>query len=208
MREAERKIDAYLKLVRGRLRGLGDEQTREIVAELHSHIVERASTTGELTPANVDAALASLGSAEELASEYVKDELLARTELSRSPFRLLDSLFGWATVSLAGFFVTIASIVGYFLGVVFILVAALKPFHPATAGLWAMRDGTGNLELSVRMGFGTPPGNGHELLGWWIVPLGLVMGCGLVVLTTRFALWCVRLYRQSRVPAMRMTHSR
>jgi hypothetical protein len=199
MSEAEEKIDTYLLEVGSRLRGLGEEQTREIVAELRSHIVERASGNETLKPGGVDAALAALGSPEELARQYVTDTLLARAEVSLSPFRLVDTLFGWASVSIAGFFVTITSIVGYVIGVVFILVALLKPLHPADAGLWALHDSTGDLELSVRMGFGTPPSNGHELLGWWIIPLGLVTGCGLVVLTTRFALWCVRVYRQSRL---------
>lgn len=199
MSDAERKIEAYLMDVRRRLRGLGEEQTREIVAELRSHIVERAGGNEAVKPDGVDAALGALGSAEDLASQYVTDALLARVEVSRSPFRLVGTLFGWASVSIAGFFVTIMSIVGYVLGVVFILVALLKPLHPADAGLWAFHDSTGDLELSVRMGFGTPPSNGHELLGWWIIPLGLVTGCGLVVLTTRFALWCVRMYRQSRL---------
>jgi len=199
MSDAEHKIDAFLKDVRSQLRGMGEEQSREIVAELRSHIVERASADGCLTDTSVDAALTTLGSAKELASEYIADELLARAEVQRSPFRLLDSLFGWASISVAGFFVTITSIIGYFLGAVFVLVAILKPLHPANAGLWALRDSTEDLELSVRLGFGTPPTNGHELLGWWIVPLGLVIGCALVVFTTRFALWCVRMYRRSRL---------
>ena len=80
----------------------------------------------------------------------------------------------------------------------FLAVALLKPFHPATAVLWSHPDGAGDLELSVRMGFGAAPGNGHELLGWWIVPMGILIGCGSVILTTRFSLWCVRMYRRSR----------
>jgi len=199
MSDAEHKIDVYLNEVRSLLRGMGEEQSREIIAELRSHIVECASAGGPLTSANVDAAVATLGSAQQLASEYVTDELLARAEVQRSPFRILDSLFGWASISVAGFVVTITSIVGYFLGGLFVLVAISKPLHPADAGLWALRESTGDLELSVRLGFGTPPINGHELLGWWIVPLGLVIGCGLVVFTTRFALWCVRMYRRSRL---------
>ena len=199
MSNADHKIDAYLKEVRCELRGMGEEQSREIIAELRSHIVERASADGSLTDPGVDAALATLGSAKELASEYVTDELLARAVVQHAPFRLLDSLFGWASISGAGFLVTIISIFGYFLGAVFVLVAILKPLHPADAGLWALHDSTGDLELSVRLGFGSPPTNGHELLGWWIVPLGLLIGCGLVVFTTRFALWCVRMYRRSRL---------
>ena len=196
--EAQKRVEEYLKQVRRNLRGLREEQVLEITAELRSHILERASRGGELTIGSVLEALDRLGSPEELAREYATDALLARAEISRTPLRLLDTLFGWATMSAAGFVVLIVTISGYFLGVVFLLVALMKPFHPATAGLWALRDSTGDLELSVRMGFGLRPSNGHELLGWWIVPLGLVVGCGLVVGTTRFALWCVRMYRRSR----------
>jgi hypothetical protein len=195
---AQLKIEQYLSEVRTRLRGLGEPQVSEIIAELRSHIAERAAPQGELTVDGVSAALRALGSSEELAREYAADEVLARAEISRSPLRLLDSLFAWATISVAGFLVLIGAITGYFVGLVFLAVAWLKPFHPATAGLWALRDGAGDLELSVRMGFGAAPGNGHELLGWWIVPLGILIGCGLVILTTRFSIWCVRMYRRSR----------
>jgi hypothetical protein len=195
--DPQQKIDAYLNRIRGRLRGLRAEERREILEELRGHIMEK-SAAGGMTGAAVDAALESLGSPEELAREYVTDELLARAEVSRSPLRILDSLFRWASLSIAGFFVLLGSITGYFLGVVFLLVAALKPFHPETAGLWASRDGSGDLSLSVHMGFGYAPVGGREVLGWWIVPIGLLSGCLLVILTTRFGLWCARLYRKSR----------
>jgi uncharacterized membrane protein len=201
--EAQQRIENYLNEVQKRLRGLGPEQVREIIAELRSHILERDGVVGELTADRVSPALNALGPPDELARAYTTDEVLARAEISRTPWRLLDSLFGWATTSLAGFVVLLVTLSGYFLGVVFLLVAALKPFHPATAGLWALRDRAGDLELSIRMGFGIAPSIGHELLGWGIIPLGMVAGCGLVVGTTRFALWCVRIYRRSRAPRLR-----
>jgi len=194
----QKRIEDYLKQVRSHLRGVRDEQAVEIVAELRSHILERAAPADELTIEGVNAALQTLGAPEDLAHEYARDAVLARVETSRSPLRLLDSLFGWATVSAAGFLVLIVTFTGYFLGVVFLLVALLKPFHPATAGLWLLHAGAADLELSVRMGFGTAPSNGRELLGWWIVPLGLLLGCGLIVLMTRMALWSVRTYRRAR----------
>ena len=202
--EAHEIVEEYLNKVRKGLRGLREEQIREIVAELRSHILERASSGGDVTAESVKAAVQVLGSPAELARDYARDDVLARAETSRTPLRLLDSLFGWATMSVAGFVVLIITVLGYFLGAAFVIVAALKPFHPATAGLWSLSDRPGDLELSLRMGFGTVPANGHELLGWWIVPLGLVLGCGLVILTTLFALWCVRIYRRSRaLPSLR-----
>lgn len=197
--DAQQRVETYLGRLRVRLRGINDLDVREIVEELRFHILDKAGVSGEVTAAGVDAALAALGSPEELASEYLTDSLLARAEVSRSPVQILESLFRWASLSVAGFFVLLGSILGYFFGVAFVLCALVKPFHPQTAGLWVFRDSTGNLVTSLRLGFGSPPVGGRDVLGWWIVPIGLVVGCGLLMLTTRFALWCARVYRRSHV---------
>jgi Protein of unknown function (DUF1700) len=191
------KIESYLGKLRARLRGLGNEEVNDIIAELRSHILEKSRVNGELGARDVDAALERLGNPEDLASEYMTDAALARAEVSRSPIQILASLFRWASLSVAGFFVLVSSLVGYFLGAALILCAVLKPIHPQSAGLWSFHDSSGDLELSLRLGFGSAPAPGHDVLGWWIVPVGLVAGFGLVMLTTRFAIWCVRLYRKS-----------
>ena len=198
--DAQQKIDAYLAMLRKGLRGMDEKDVREIIEELRSHILDRASVNGEeVTATGVGATLGALGSPEQLAGEYLTDNLLAMAEVTRSPVRILEILFRWASLSVAGFFVLLGSIVGYFLGAAFILCALLKPVHPQTAGLWILAAGTDHPTISLRLGFGDAPPGGRELLGWWIVPIGLVMGCGLVMLTTRFGLWCVRQYRRSRI---------
>jgi len=121
-----------------------------------------------------------------------------RAEVSRSPLQILKSLFRWASLSIAGFCVLFGSLIGYLAGIVFLLCALLKPFHPHTAGLWIIPDGAVDVEISLRLGFGSIPA-GREVLGWWIVPLGLVAGFGLVMLTSRCALWCARRYRRPSV---------
>jgi hypothetical protein len=191
---AEQTIEQYLGRLRARLRGMNRDDAREIVAELRGHITDRATANGELTPTTVGAALAALGSPEELASQYMAEHLMARAESSRSPFRILESLFRWASLSIVGFLVLLASMLGYLFGLTFILCAVFKPFHPGTAGLWLLPGD----EISFRMGFGTVPADGRDLLGWWIVPLGLIVGLALVALTTRFSLWCGRKYLTSR----------
>src|SRR6266851_10048 len=197
--DVKQRIEAYLGRLRVRLRGVNNRDLHEIVEELRSHILDKAAANGEVTVARVDAALAALGTPEELAAEYITDDLLARAEVSRSPMHILGSLFRWASLSVAGFFVFVGSITGYFLGASFILCALLKPLHPQTAGLWVYQAASGQLTSSLRLGFGDPPVGAREILGWWIVPIGLVVGCALLMLTTRFALWCARQYRRSRV---------
>ena len=195
---SQQKIDAYLSTLRRQLRGMNAEEVRDIVEEIRSHILDKAAlATEENASGAIDAALATLGSPEELASQYITDNLLARAEASRSPVRILKSLFRWGSLSVAGFFVLLGSLVGYFFGVVFMLVAVAKLFHPHTAGLWALPTDNGDFALSFRLGFGGVPAGGRDLLGWWVVPIGWFGGGVLVMLTTHIAVWFVQQYRKS-----------
>jgi hypothetical protein len=199
--EARHRIDAYLTKLRSRLRGVDEQDIRDIVEELRSHIIDKTEMAAEDRSVDkVGETLDVLGSPEQLAAEYLTDNLLARAEVSRSPAYVLGVLFRLASLSIAGFLVFVSSIAGYFLGLVFVLCALLKPIHPQTAGLWIYPTGADDTTISLRLGFGSAPPDGKDVLGWWIVPIGLVVGCGLVMLTTRFALWCVRRYRRSRMP--------
>src|SRR5438552_12333088 len=102
--DAQRKIEGYLTKLRRNLRGLKDADVRDIVEELRSHIVDKASEQ------KIDAVLAALGTPEELAGQYATDSLFARAELNRSPWSILSSLFRWASLSVAGFFVLMGAL--------------------------------------------------------------------------------------------------
>ena len=197
--EQQQKTEAYLAKLRGCLRGMNEHEVHEIIRELRAHVADKTAVRGEAATVTVDGALDALGSPELLANQYLTVALLSRAEISRSPVGILQGLFRWASLSIEGLLVMIASIVGYVLGGALMSSALLKLIHPHAAGLWAFPSSTGDLELSLRMGFGAPPIGARDVLGWWILPLGLLTGCGLVALTTRFALWCARRYRQSRV---------
>ncbi len=196
--DSQHKIEVYLDRLRRRLRGLGEKDAEEIVAELRSHILDKAAVAGTLTPAGVDAALTALGVPEILAGEYLTDDLLARAQASRSPLLILRSLFRWASLSVAGFFILIGSMVGYFLGIALAWAAILKAIHPLTTGLWATPRPGGDYEFSLHMGFAAPSPGSYEVLGWWIIPLGLVVGCGLFFLTLQLDLWSIGKFRRDR----------
>jgi hypothetical protein len=193
--QAQKKIENYLGILRSMLRAMSRETSLDIIEELRSHIVDKATIDGELIPRRVEAALAALGSPAELASQYTTDDLLIRAEVTRSPLRIMDSLFRWASFSSIGFLVLMGSMFGYFGGFALIICAVLKPFHPYSAGLWRLPDG----QFSLRMGFGSVNPESRDLLGWWIVPVGLAAGSGLLTLTTRLALQCARGYLTSRL---------
>src|SRR3984885_15686989 len=169
------RVDDYLERLRKALRGLSGEAVSDILEELRGHILEKSALNGEggeVTPAAVENVLAALGAPEELAAQYMADALLERASRGWSPLLLLRGLLRWASLSAAGVFVFIGCLVGYFVGGSFMLCGVLKPLHPHSAGLWRLADEGNSYSFSLRMGFGSIPADGRELLGWWIVPIG------------------------------------
>ena len=120
--------------------------------------------------------------------------LLRRPRVSRSPIHILRALIWGARLCTYGLISLVGVITVYLFGFMLIVCALLKPFHPHSAGVWVLPDRT----LSIRLGFsGAPPG-GSDLFGWWIIPVGLGLGGGLLIATWQFALWCARQYRRLR----------
>lgn len=173
-------LDEYLDELRAQLRGGPDAD--DIVAEIRSHVLDAGP--------DVRATLARLGTPAELASLY-------STERSYSPSLLLRTLFRFATVSIGGFFALVGLIAGYVLAISFFLAAIVKPFAPHRTGVWRLADG----EISLRLGLSgrAEPAGSEELLGWWIVPVGLLAGALVLWLTPRFGRWATRRLRRSLV---------
>jgi uncharacterized membrane protein len=197
--DSQHKIESYLGRLRKGLRGVREADASDIVEELRSHIVEKAAEAGEVSTASVNSVLVELGSPDELASQYVTDDLLARAESSRAPWTILGGIFHWATLSVSGFLVFIVCTVGYVFGGAFLLAALVKPFNPRV-GLWKIGADTYSLALGMT---GLSP-QGHELLGWSLIPIGLCLGGGTIMLTTHFALWSIRNFHQAR--RLRLKH--
>jgi uncharacterized membrane protein len=199
--ENAQRMEAYLNRLRAHLDGFRKEEVDEIVDELRSHILDKIAVSEREVPGSgenaLDAALAGLGTPEKLSGQYVTDRVLARAEASRSPLRILRNLFRWASLSTAGLILFLTTLIGYFCGIIFILVAIARVFHPHSAGLWSIPNGVDDHEISFRLGFGSPPAAGKDVLGWWIVPLGWMAGGGLIMLTTQIAVWFVRKYRKT-----------
>lgn len=192
---AHRKVEDYLQELRRALRPLPAEEALEIVEEIRSHVLDSAEQNGGLSEERLDTALGRLGRAAELAAMYVTESLVRRAEVSRSPWLALRSIFRWATLSVAGFFVFLGSLIGYGIGASFVVCALVKPFAPGRVGLWKLADPADDLSFSL--GWVNRP-DATDLLGWWIIPVGLAIGLGLIFLTARFGLWSLRWFHQTR----------
>jgi hypothetical protein len=189
-------VDAYLRQVRAGLRGLPEWEVADILNELRAHIVERVGPGREADYAAIDAALRALGRPDQIAALYVAENLTSQAESSRSPWLVLRSVFHWSTLSVTGFLVLIVCMVGYVFGLSFFIAALMKPIHPQGVGLWMSNPGRA---FSLHVG-GNIGGlaNEHELLGWWLIPIGCSLGGGTILATTQFALWALRRFRKAK----------
>jgi hypothetical protein len=189
----QKRIDDYLGELRKRLRSLPEVQIVDIVEEIRSHLLDAGAGGGTMTEASLDVAMRQLGPPSALAASYLTDNLLARARGNSMPWTILHAIFRWATLSAQGFLVFMACSLSYMFGGSFFIVALVKPFYP-NAGLWLIDQDNYSLALGAT---GASP-RGHELLGWTIIPIGLALGGGTIMLTTHFALWCMRRFRQTR----------
>jgi hypothetical protein len=184
--ESQKSVDAYLGALRKQLRELMDEDVNDIVAEIRMHILDRtfdpAKTSDDAAPEAVAATLAALGPPPELAERYRTDELLKRA-------------LSWAGLSLVGLIVFCISVVGFGLGGGVFVLGVLKVMDYHGTGIYGQFTDT-----SSSLGFqsGGPRAGQHELLGFWLLPLGLLGGPALFFLTARLGLWSLRKFWRPR----------
>jgi hypothetical protein len=97
---------------------------------------------------------------------------------------ILRAALRWAATGVEGFLVFVIALVGYMSGLCFLLLALMKPFSPAYTGLWV---GPNQFNFSFRMGATTthPVSPVHEVLGWWLIPVCLVIGSLSLAATTK-----------------------
>lgn len=188
-------LDTYLNQVQRHLTGLPPAEVRETVAELRSHVLDKVA--GDLSVAGVEAALAELGAPREVARINVTERVAAELETNRSPWRVLRAVGRLASLSVYGLFAFLVSFTGYASALAFVATAAVKPFAWDRAGLWISSKGPDDIAASLALGVTDKPHQGHELLGVWIIPIGIALGLLLAWLTWRFGLFSVRYMRRS-----------
>ena len=188
--KVQEKIDAYLMQLRRSLGELPPDEVTEILQEIRGHILERAEASGELTDERLVEILKALGRPEDIAPLYHADALMARARSSLSPRVVMRGIHRWSTVSAWGFALFIIGVVGYALGAALILAGLGKIFAPSQIGAWV---GPHSFDIGVN----NDPA-ARDVLGWWLVPFGVVVGSGVMLATTRALRWTLRFARIRR----------
>lgn len=172
----EPQIDSYLADLRSQLGPMTLNEREEIVREISAHIRDSEEQTG----AGVEAILARLGPAADLAAQYRDGLLIRSASRSISPLKLMRGAVRLATRGVFGVFVFFVGVIGYAMGGGMAISGMIKPIFPAHTGMW-VRDGR-------LVAFGTqfphlgPPA--HEVLGLWYIPIMLTAGSLTLLLTS------------------------
>jgi uncharacterized membrane protein len=189
--KVQQKIDAYLMQLRRSLGELPPDEVSEILKEIRGHILERAEASGELTEERLVAILKALGSPEDIAPLYHADALVVRARSSLSPRVVMRGIHRWSTVSAWGFVLFVLGVVGYATGAALVLGGVLKIFSPSQIGAWV------GPHTVFDIGVNNDP-TARDVLGWWLVPVGIVGGSALFIATTRVLRWTMRFARIRR----------
>ncbi len=184
--ESGNQAERYLLRLRIALGKTPEEEKNEIVSDIRCHISERIAESGLPEDATVTQILASLGSPESLAETYRAAGLMDRAAAAFNPWLLLRATFVWALSATRGLFALLAVFTGYLTALIFLACAVLKPIFPHHIGMWVDPP---VFTFGILQPSPSPAG---ELLGYWIIPVSIVLAVSTFVFTTRLAKWLVR----------------
>jgi hypothetical protein len=195
----ESRVRGYLYVLERSLRTfLPKEVVADAVREVESHIRDRVLQV-EPVPNERDAlerVLAELGPPLRIAQAYAAEMTMEEAAVTGRIMPMARALFHLAATGLVGFAAAFGLLAGYLIGAGFIVVAALKPIFPNNTGLW-VRDG-------IPISFGTmspAPTDAVPVGGYWIIPISLVIGLLILVVTHRGARAFVHRWRERRALA-------
>jgi uncharacterized membrane protein len=189
----QRKIDSYLMELRRCLGELPSEEVNDILREIRGHILERAESSGELSEEKLVAILQALGRPQEIAPLYQAESLLARARTSLSPAVVLKGMLRWAMLSARGFALFLVGLFGYALAIGWLIGGVGKIIAPHEVGAWLSSGG-------FSIGTNSNP-EARDVLGYWLIPVGLTLGTFLLVGTTRLLRWFLKFARIRRPTA-------
>jgi HAAS domain-containing protein len=185
------RVNGYVfVLERSLVAVLPRDVARDAVREIDSHLRDRIAATAA-TPderAALEKILSELGPPQRVAQAYSVERTVDEAVITGKLFAIVRAVWHVAMSGISGFLAALGVFIGYAIAAAFLILGIMKPVFPGNIGFWVNDDGPlYGFDLSWRMGVG--PGVRHEHLagGYWVVPICLVVGFGLLFLTHRGA---------------------
>lgn len=181
----EARVRGYLYLLMQSLRSfLPTDVAKDAVKEVETHIRERVEQMDNEDDERMalERLLENLGSPLKLAQIYAAEMTIEEAVTTGRASSVVRALWHGAGTTVRGFFMALGLLVGYMMGVSFLVVAVLKPVFPENVGL-VMVDG-------FPRGFGAMfpvPAGGEVVGGYSIIPLSILIGLSILVGTHKLA---------------------
>jgi hypothetical protein len=178
--EARVKWDQFFFRVTTICRPLSENHRQEIVFEIKDHLYESFKhQPGNSEVQKLESAIEKFGIPEDIVRPMVADHQLETAGRTMNPRSVFLGLFFNMSRGVRAVLTSLLFGIGYLVSLIFLLVAIGKPFNPDGIGLFALSGGGYALGL-----YDQQPAGATELLGYWIIPLGIsVAVAGYWVLT-------------------------
>ena len=183
----ESRINGYLFVLDRSLRTfLPRDTVADAVREIESHLRDRIASASPVPDERtaLERILSELGTPLRVAQAYSTERTLDEAVTTGRVVPVARAIWHLASTTVVGFFAAVGLLVGYSMGAAFVVVAAAKPFFPANVGMWIPDDDSLAFSLGARF---PVPANAHQVGGYWLIPICLVSGLGVLVLTHRWA---------------------
>ena len=193
----ESRVNGYLFVLERSLKAfLPGDVARDAVREIESHLRERV--LAEPHPPDERAALerilTELGPPLRVAQAYSAERTIDEAVATGRIVPIVRAVGHLASTTATGFFTALGLLVGYLTAFAFLAIAVLKPIFPNNVGVQYVRG------FPVGVGAHFPLEPGMELHGGYgLVPVALVCGLGIFVLTQRGARGFLSWWRNRRV---------
>ena len=199
----ESRVRGYLYLLDRSLRAsVSSALAADAVREVESHIRERVAESPGMPNEReaLEGILTRLGSPATVARAYSLEMIMEEAAVGGRVIAVLRSLFHSAGTGIVGFLTAMLLFTGYASGWAFVSIAILKPIFPNNVGLWT--------DKGVSLGGQFPAPEGVTPLGgYWIIPICLLIGLGVLVVTHRFARrWIAKLRERLAVRSANRLH--
>ena len=197
----ESRVNGYLFVLERSLKTfLPPDVVRDAVREIESHLRERVAAAQPMPDerASLEHILAELGPPLRVAQAYSSERAVDEAVITGKIVSVLSALWRVSARTMVGFWVALGASIGYSVGGAFVFLAIMKPIFPDNVGIWAPNDGGFSRDFAMK--FPTPTRE-HDVAGYWLIPICLVLGILVLRVTHGFARRFLTRWRERRALA-------